>query len=220
VTASWRQTGPMPSALPPSIRPYRSADRDAVYEVCVRTGDAGGDASGQYPDDLLPDIYAGPYLYLEPGLSFVLDDNGRAVGYVLGTADTARFVSRYRSEWLPKLAGRYRTPTGPPTSPVAQLVALLYQPERMLVDQLASYPAHLHIDLLPDYQRSGYGRRLIETLLQALARVGAEGVHLAVAGSNIGAQEFYRRVGFDEVEVAGAPPSTLYFGRALGTAAT
>jgi hypothetical protein len=85
----------MPTGPRPFIRPYRSDDRGAVYEVCVRTGDAGGDATGKYPnDDLLPDIFAGPYLYLEPGLSFVLDDEGRAVGYVLGTADTARFVSR------------------------------------------------------------------------------------------------------------------------------
>ncbi len=44
-----------------------------------------GTPRGKYPnDDLLPDIFVGPYLYLEPGLSFVLDDEGRAVGYVTG----------------------------------------------------------------------------------------------------------------------------------------
>jgi ribosomal protein S18 acetylase RimI-like enzyme len=196
------------------IRPYQASDHDAVYDVCVRSGDSGGDARGQYPsDDLLPDIYAGPYLYLEPELASVLDDRGRAVGYVLGTADTARFVRRYRQEWLIAVAGRHPEPASGPASPHDERLAELYQPERMLVGELAAYPAHLHIDVLPDYQRRGYGRRLIETLLDALARAGAGGVHLAVGTANVGAQEFYKRVGFGLVPVASPAGSVLFFGR-------
>ena len=49
------------------IRPYREADHAAVYDVCVRTADGGGDARGKYrSDDLMPDLFAGPYLFLEP----------------------------------------------------------------------------------------------------------------------------------------------------------
>ncbi len=45
------------------IRPYREADLGAVYDVCVRTADAGADARGKYrSDDLMPDLFAGPYL--------------------------------------------------------------------------------------------------------------------------------------------------------------
>jgi ribosomal protein S18 acetylase RimI-like enzyme len=184
----------------------------------VRTGDGGADARGLYPnDDLLPDIYAGPYLYLEPDLAFVLDHGGRAVGYVIGTADTARFVTRYRQDWLPVVARRYPEPAGTPTSPYEEHVAWLYHPERMLVDELASYPAHLHIDLLPAYQRAGHGRRLITTFLDELARARAPAVYLAVGKANTGAQAFYRRVGFEPIEVAGPPGSALYFGRATST---
>ena len=47
------------------IRPYRDADLGAVYDVCVRTADAG--ARGKYrSDDLMPDLFAGPYVFLEP----------------------------------------------------------------------------------------------------------------------------------------------------------
>jgi GNAT superfamily N-acetyltransferase len=43
------------------IRPYRDTDLRAVYDVCVRTADAGGDARGKYhSDDLMPDLFAGP----------------------------------------------------------------------------------------------------------------------------------------------------------------
>ena len=51
------------------------SDLRAVYDVCVRTADAGGDARGMYSsDDLMPDLFAGPYVFLEPEFAFVLDD--------------------------------------------------------------------------------------------------------------------------------------------------
>ena len=90
------------------IRPFRPTDRDACYDVCVRTGLAGGDATGAYSDDsLTPDIFCGPYLELEPDLAFVIDDGERAVGYVLGAHDTADFVARYRAQWLPGFERRH-----------------------------------------------------------------------------------------------------------------
>src|SRR4051812_19734403 len=94
----WKEP-PMPA---PTVRLYRPEDRDAVYDICIRTADAGGDARGLYRDpDLLPDMFAGPYTVLEPNLAFVLDDGGRAVGYVVGTSDTPRFARDFREKWLP-----------------------------------------------------------------------------------------------------------------------
>ena len=88
-----------------SIRPYQAGDEAAVYDICVRTGDDGQDATGRLDDvQLLADIWAGPYLFLEPDLAFVLDDGERPVGYVLGTADTATFVESYRKSWLPRFS--------------------------------------------------------------------------------------------------------------------
>src|SRR3954468_23382976 len=102
----------------PDIRPYRPQDRRAVYDICVRTADLGGDARGQYSsDDLMGDLFAGPYVDLEPGVAFVVDDGGRTVGYVVGTADTEGFVQRYPAEWLPYFAARYPEPPPPPRTP-------------------------------------------------------------------------------------------------------
>ena len=79
----------------PAIRPYRDTDLGAVYDVCVRTADAGRDARGKYhSDDLMPDLFAGPYLFLEPDFAYVLDDGQRAVGYVVGTPDTPPAISK------------------------------------------------------------------------------------------------------------------------------
>jgi ribosomal protein S18 acetylase RimI-like enzyme len=199
------------------IRPYREADHAAVYDVCVRTADAGGDARGKYhSDDLMPDLFAGPYLFLEPDFAFVLDDGQRAVGYVIGTPDTAAFARAYRARWIPRLAGRYPPPVpgppDPPGNPDEEMLALHYRPERLVWPGLDEYPAHLHIDLLPPFQRAGHGRALMETFYAA----GAAGVHVTVAKANTRAIGFYRRLGFRPLEVADpGEPTVTYLGRAL-----
>ena len=100
------------------IRPYRESDHAAVYDVCVRTADVGGDARGKYhSDDLMPDLFAGPYVFLEPDFAFVLDDGQRAVGYVIGTPDTAAFARAYRARWIPRPGRPLRGPAGPADQP-------------------------------------------------------------------------------------------------------
>jgi ribosomal protein S18 acetylase RimI-like enzyme len=187
------------------IRPYRPEDRAAVAEICVLTGDGGGDSRERWPDpDLLPSIFALPYVDHEPELAFVLDDGGRAVGYVLGTADTHAFVKWFREEWLPPLVERYPLPEQQ-TTQLDWLVGLLHNPERMLVDEVADHPAHLHIDLLPAYQGAGHGRGLMTAFLRALGERGVPRVHLQMDPHNTKARAFYDRLGFQEIAVAGFP---------------
>jgi ribosomal protein S18 acetylase RimI-like enzyme len=200
------------------IRPYRETDHAAVYDVCVRTADAGGDARGKYhSDDLMPDLFAGPYVFLEPGFAFVLDDGQRAVGYVIGTPDTAAFARAYRERWIPRLADRYPPPIpGPPGNPDEEMIALHHRPERLVWPGLEEYPAHLHIDLLPPFQGAGHGRALMETFYAAAAQAGATGVHVTVTTANTRALGFYDRLGFRRLEVAGPGETTVtYLGRGL-----
>ncbi|WP_406142297.1 GNAT family N-acetyltransferase [Streptomyces sp. NBC_01089] len=202
----------------PFVRPYRPEDRPALYDICIRTGEEGGDARHLYADHaLLPSVFAGPYVELEPGLAFVVDDgSGLPVGYVLGTADTAQFVERFRTEWLPALAGRYPDPPGPLRTPADQMAALLHRPQRMLLPELAAYPAHLHIDLLPSHQRAGFGRALMTRFIGALAEQDVPAVHLGMVTANTPARAFYDRIGFHEIPVPDPGPLT-YLG--LGTGA-
>lgn len=193
------------------IRPYRESDRADCFDICVRTADAGKDATGLYSsDDLMPELFFAPYVQLDPGLAFVVDTGSRVVGYVIATADTREFVRRYRAELLPDFAAAH--PLGDPASShEALMVSLGHDPERMLLAEIDQYPAHLHIDLLPEAQRSGLGRRLIETERAALARRGVPAVHLTMADENRSARTFYDRLGFrllstgDGVSTLGIP---------------
>ena len=201
----------------PVIRPYRPADRDAVYDICLRTAAAGQDASPLHRDpDVVGDVFAGPYVYLEPDFAFVLDDGGRAVGYVLGAPDTARFAADVREKWLPLVGPRHPDPVGQPADPDQELAHLLHHPERMVQPALADYPAHLHIDLLAGYRRSGHGRKLIVTLLDALRAAGVPRVHLGMIATNTPARAFYDRLGFTELQVSNAGAIT-YLGRSTET---
>jgi len=198
----------------PAIRRYHPSDLDAVYDICVRTADGGADGRGMYIDDrLVGDIFAVPYVTLEPQHAYVLDDGtGAAVGYVLGTADTAAFARRYRDEWLPATAGRYPDPADPPVTPSDMMLSLHQHPERMVVPRLTDYPAHLHIDLLPEWQGRGFGRVLMDAFLASVHAAGARKVHLGVRPTNTAARAFYERLGFHEIPVGG-DANVLYLGR-------
>lgn len=166
------------------IRPYRADDAGDVFDVCVRTGE--GDPA------VLPDVYAAPYVSFDPTLAFVVDTGERVAGYILATDDTREFVRRYRAEWLEAFVARH----GAPAAGAEGALAAGLRPERMLVPGVDEYPAHLHIDLLPELQRQGLGRMLVETLTHELRRRGVPGLHLVADPSNTNAIAFYERLGF------------------------
>lgn len=182
--------------MPFAIRSYHPSDLCALYRICLRTGDSGGDATRLYADPELPGhYYAGPYAVLEPDLCFVLTHEGEPCGYMLGTRDTAAFSARCEREWLPVLLDRYPLPAPDDDSPDARMVRLLHEgyPVRA---ELAAYPAHLHVDLLPVAQSQGWGRRLMHAFLDRLREVGAPAVHLGVGARNERATAFYQAIGF------------------------
>ncbi|MFF7731499.1 GNAT family N-acetyltransferase [Streptomyces sp. NPDC007984] len=187
----------------PVIRPYRPEDRPALDDICIRTAHHGEDSRPHYADPgIFPVTFAAPYVHLEPDLAFVLDDgHGQAVGYILGTADTPRFAEAFRTTWLLLVADRYPEPPRPPRTPDEAIAAMLHHPERMVLPELAAHPAHLHIDLLPDRQGRGHGRRLMRTFLKALQDRGVPAVHLSMATANTRARAFYDRMGFEEITV-------------------
>ncbi|TDC52414.1 GNAT family N-acetyltransferase [Jiangella ureilytica] len=178
------------------IRPYAPGDEDALYDVCLRTGDSGADATGQFADPrLLGEIFVGPYLRFEPSLAFVVDD-GEPAGYVLGARDTPAFERECEREWWPPLRARYPIGTFPDGTRDAHYVEVLHRPHAADPAIVADYPAHLHIDLLPRTQGRGMGRALMQRLLDALREAGAPGVHLGVGAANARAIAFYEHLGF------------------------
>lgn len=179
-----------------AIRPYHPSDLYALYRICLLTGASGNDASHLFRDpELLGHFFAAPYAVFEPELAFVLTNNGAPCGYVLGTADSAMFADRMENEWLPTLRERYPLPPEDDRSEDAQMIRRLYA-GRFVPPHADRFPAHLHIDILPEGQGQGLGQRLIHTLLDRMRALGIPAVHLGVASDNQRAIRFYERVGF------------------------
>ncbi len=184
-----------------TIRPYEPGDLDDLYDICKRTGLTGGDATGHFRDpEILPVLFAAPYAEFDPGLVFVADNGKRAIGYIVGAADSPAYYAELRARWLPRYAERFPAPTGPPGDMDEVIADLLHHAERMLIPEIAEdYPAHLHIDLLPEGQRQGLGRRLMHTFFDALRQRGVPGVHLSMNVANTNARAFYDRIGFTQL---------------------
>jgi ribosomal protein S18 acetylase RimI-like enzyme len=188
-----------------SIRSAVGPDIPYLYEICLKTGDAGKDASGLFYDSLLlGQYYAAPYFFHDPSLCFIAEYQGIPQGYILTAAETEAFNQWMEQVWLPPLCRRYPEPypSERTKSPFERhLVSLLHQPltspDRA---PLPSYPAHLHIDLLPSIQGQGAGNMLMRTLWNALTRRGCPGVHLGVSKSNPRAIAFYHKEGFSTLQ--------------------
>jgi ribosomal protein S18 acetylase RimI-like enzyme len=180
------------------IRPFRPGDEPALAEICLKTADAGVDATGVLDDDdLWADVFVLPYVARHPDLAFVVEaDDGRVVGYVVGAADTREFEEWFRTRWWPLRSDRWPRPSAP-RSRQDGIVAYAYGRGPGTEPYGDEFPAHLHIDLLPEAQGQGLGRRLIDTLVAELRRQGVSGLHLVASSDNAGAIAFYPRVGFE-----------------------
>lgn len=179
-----------------SIRPYRSQDRPALSDICVKTADAGSDATGIFSDDELWGlIFAVPYAERHPDLAWVVEsDDARVIGYIVATHDTDAFEQWFRDAWWPQFAARFPRAIAAATRE-EKMIEYAYARRPGREPNTVEHPAHLHIDLLTEAQGQGLGRRLIETLFAELRSRGVSGVHLGMDPANLGAAAFYERLG-------------------------
>jgi len=187
--------------------------QDAVRlsEICLLTGDSGSDASDMYQHkEMLGDVYLRPYLEFESDLAFVLVKSKEVVGYAVGALDTYEFSDLMNSRWLPGLRDKYSPLAASFNEDEAKLWELIQEPFSADPRILERYPSHLHIDLLPSAQGSGYGRSMMAVLLEALHSAGSIGVHLGISRANEGASLFYEKIGF---QVLSEADTYLIYGR-------
>lgn len=202
------------------LRPARPGDEPGAYHVCLKTGDFGADGEPFYREDpdALGRIFVGPYLAFEPEFSLILEDAQGICGYALGALDSTAFYDRYEREWRPALCARFPAPTGDPAgwTRVQMVHSWYHHPDYFMPEPKASYPSHLHIDLLPRAQGRGLGRRMLEQVMESLRRRGSPGAHLGVSLANQPAMGFYQHLGFRELaRVGSGRDGCSYMGRSF-----
>ena len=184
-----------------SIRSYKSADTSAVYEICLKTGNSGQDATHLFSDPLvLGHIYVGPYMEFEPQSVFILEDDQGPCGYIMGVLDSQTYYQWMHSEWLPKIRVDYKKPTGNPDiwDETEKITNLLFHPVSQRL--LPAFPSHLHIDLLSRAQGKGQGKLMMDRFIDYLRYNKIPGVHLELSSSNDRAFNFYHKYGMQELD--------------------
>ncbi|KAJ6545108.1 acyl-CoA N-acyltransferase [Mycena vulgaris] len=186
-----------------AIRRATEADAPALSRICLLTADAGKSAEPLHDYGELPGlVYAVPYVQLPTTWAFVLVDESKdqlVVGYIVGSKDTRAYEQYAGAHWWPRQAEKY-----PPSTMVREAdkkYAHLLRDMHAAADASVAFsPAHLHVNILEDYQGQGWGRKLIQTAVDHLKAEGVGGVWLGMDPRNTNARKFYERLGFTGFE--------------------
>ncbi len=167
-------------------------DIPSLEEICLLTSDSGKDGRHLYSDHrLVSKIYLTPYVLFDPSSCFVARLDGKPVGYIVSCTDSEAFYRYLNGEYLPSIRAEFKCAV---TESDRNIVSMIQN--GVEYETYPAYPAHLHIDILPEGQHMGLGRKLMETLWNDLKRKGVKGIYLGVGGENTSAQAFYARMGY------------------------
>jgi ribosomal protein S18 acetylase RimI-like enzyme len=183
------------------IRPYQPRDRQAVHAIC-RATIYGGTERLRPPDpDLFAELMIRYYTDFTPETVWVAERRGRVVGYLAGCFDEDKLrramISRIAPRAVARSLGRGLLLRPPLWRQLAVLPRFLAAERRAEDVDLSAYPAHLHVNLLPEARGRRLGERLVEELFVAATRRGVPGVHATVLEDNRGGRRFFERLGFE-----------------------
>jgi GNAT superfamily N-acetyltransferase len=183
-----------------SVRRYEPRDRAAVREICCDTADAGEPVERFFPDrEVFADFLTRYYTDIAPESSWVVEQGGQVMGYLLGCLDSEHFARAM--VWR----------IGPPATFRAIGRGLLWNRQIWRLwrantggDKVAfnrsqvhsEYPAHLHINLRRNFRGQGVGRVLMERFMEQAIQAKVAGVHAGVADANPGGKAFFEKLGF------------------------
>ncbi|MDB4987245.1 MAG: family N-acetyltransferase [Myxococcaceae bacterium] len=192
------------------IRPYRAEDRESVRAICFDTGLMGEPVSAQYGDrESFADLFTAYYTDHEPEHCFVVDGDGRVLGYLLGTLDTARvpapesvIVRHVFTRALPLRTNMAAFFARSLRDTLVDVVARGQHPK----PDLARFPAHTHFNLLAEARQAPIAAGLYRSFFLAAKRAGCPGIHGEVFAENTRAAALHEAMGFQrQGEPAPAP---------------
>ena len=171
------------------IIPYKEKYRDDLRFTCLNS-------EGPCPFDedfshYILTTYCDYFIEKEGENCFVaVNEDDRAVGYIICAENYDRYKECFDREYVARFEDEESRES-------ARRSADLQGKYK------AEYPAHLHIDLLPEYQRMGIGHKLVDTLCEHLKSKNICGVMLTAGADNKVGRSFYEKYGFTLLEENG-----------------
>lgn len=179
------------------VRKYRPEDRASVRNLCCETGFLGQPINPVFEDrELFADFLTRYYLRYEPESAFVLECDGRLVGYMLGCLHPLR-IQAYNALQNVVLFFRllWRYPRYAETS--RKFIRWILWNGWREVPAAPRRTPHLHINLLPEARGSRPAKQLFDVFMEYLSAAGVKRVFGQVTSfeSRRGVAMF-RRYGF------------------------
>lgn len=177
------------------VRPVLPSDQRAVGDIAYATGFFGDSARIFFPAPaLFRALWVAAYFRGAGFAGFVAEVDAQVVGYVLGAPDGGLYRAGLRRavpDVLAALPARGVLACLPYLGRAAVWHAPLADPAR--------FPAHLHLNLLPEARGYRLGERLLRAHLSILAGAGVSGVQLSTTSENEAALGLYRKLGFQVI---------------------
>lgn len=183
---------------PHTIRSYRPEDRDAIRSICCDTGFLGNPVDELFQDrELFADFQTAYYTDAEPESVWVMEENGRVVGYLLACLDEARHATFMRrrfpamaarafSRWI---TGRYNRATR------RYLVWLVFRGWRETPRRPAD-AAHFHFNLLPNARGAGATKALFDAFAARLKSSNVRCAYGQIVVRDTRRRAFFERYGW------------------------
>lgn len=192
------------------IREVHFSDIPDIYHICHLTGFSGTDCGDRLSDKyLIGQYYAAPYIFFEPDVCFVITEYDLPKGYILGTSNSVKFYNWMNDYWLPELRKKYSLDHMEEFSDFEKNLRKRIHQDIVLPEYLKNHPAHLHIDLLPEVQKKGFGKKLMDSFYAKLTAKDIHKLHLGVGNDNLNGIEFYKRIGMYEIK---SEPGVIFMG--------
>ena len=169
------------------IKKYEEAYKEGVEDVCVAASSRAKGKDSEWGRVILH-LFCRYYIEEEPNHCFIaVDEYDKVIGYVICASDYDTWKSNFKEKYLD-------------TRNEIEIVKFGEMSIQGLKNYSKEYPAHLHINVHPNYQRLGIGNELIKVLLSKLKEEKVNGLMLDVSATNEKGINFYRKCGFIELE--------------------
>lgn len=165
------------------IRKYQPKDFERMHKICYETSSGFDSEKGKIA---LFATYCDYYVNEDGDSCFVaVNEKDEAIGYILCAPNPEKYEKIFKEKYAPILKK---------ASPIRYLFHIANEFLSRKVKK--RYPAHLHIDILPEGQRQGLGTKLMDALIDHLKQNGVGGVYLVCGAGNEKGVNFYKKYGF------------------------
>lgn len=170
-----------------SIRSYKESDKNRLRYICKET------AFEEYKKDpnkleSVPIMFNDYFTEHEPEYIFVIvNEKDEAVGYIICSVNYEQFVNLHKTVYTERLLQ------------VAPDEVNFINGFITCLEKIKDRSIHIHLDMLSECQRQGFGTKLIQILSEKLKADGYNHMSICCANRKAASYALCMKLGFEEI---------------------